>query len=69
MNKKQNDRRPTTCVCGCGRPLVPGKTGQNFATPACVVRVMAADPRLRAQFGEDALQLAIQLLESKDRVH
>jgi uncharacterized ferredoxin-like protein len=42
------------CACGCGRLLEPGKTGRNFASPACVLRVMQNDKRLVEALGDDA---------------
>lgn len=42
------------CVCGCGRQLEPGKTGQHFATTACVLRVMQNNKELVDALGADA---------------
>jgi hypothetical protein len=64
--KPQMQRKKDTCVCGCGRKLVPGETGQNFATPACVLRTMQKHPGLAAAFGED-LQAAIDVYEGQPK--
>ncbi|MBZ0292494.1 MAG: hypothetical protein K8L99_07985 [Anaerolineae bacterium] len=54
------------CVCGCGRKLRPGKTGKNFATPACVLRVMQSAPELLKALGEENYRIAIEALEKRD---
>lgn len=54
------------CVCGCGRKLTPGKTGRNFATAACVVRVMMQDETFTEMVGRENLDLALKAAEEAD---
>ncbi len=64
MNEKA---QKSVCICGCGRSLKEGMTGRNFATPACVLRVMLADKRFSETVGAEHIQTAIDILESKKK--